>query len=241
MENKTTHHHSTGMLRKHSLFALKGFLALFICAFALTSCDRFEEDIDELVEEVENREVMMFKAYLNPLNNSGVTGTATIKYSKEGKFEVLIHAKNLVSNRPHPQHIHGFAPDSDMANKDAVCPPMSAAGDDGLLTLPEGLPFYGPILVPFDDHLVPLTVDAFPFANRAGTLSYHSMTGTKELVAAFNAMYEGTQTEADLKLMNRVVVLHGAYVKDGKVSRFYSDGAEYIVTLPVACGEIVKE
>lgn len=227
--------------QQYTFLPLKTFLTLLLCAFVFASCDRFEEEIDELTEEVENREVKMFTAYLNPLNNSGVTGKATIKYSHEGKFEVLIHAKNLVSNRPHPQHIHGFEPDGNMANKDAVCPPMSAAGDDGLLTMEDGHPFYGSTLIPFDDHLVPLTVEAFPFANQAGNLSYHQYVATKALVAAFDAAYEGKQTEADLKLMNRVIVIHGAYVKDGVVSRNFSQGAEYVASLPVACGEIMQE
>lgn len=227
--------------KQHSFLSSKILLALFFSTFVLASCDRFEEDIDDLVDEVENREIMMFEAHLNELNNSGVTGTAHIKYSKSGKFEVMIQARNLVANKVHPQHIHGFAPDGDMKNKDSVCPTMDAAGDDGLLTMEEAEMFYGPHMIPLDDYLVPLSVNNFPYANQGGNLSYHEMVATEELISAFDAAYEGTQTEADLKLINRVIVLHGAYVKDGMVQQRFSNGAEYMPTLPVACGEIMKK
>ena len=54
------------------------------------------------------------------------------------------------------------------------------------------------------------------FVNYSGELTYYEMTVTKELMQAFDNMYEGKQTEKDLMLMNRVVVLHGAFVKDDK-------------------------
>lgn len=240
MKKILTKNHPGQRLHQSSMLSIKGMLALFLCAFVFASCDRFEDDIDDIVDEVENREIMMFEAHLNELNNSGVTGTAHIKYSKSGNFEVMIDAKNLVANKVHAQHIHGFAPDGDQRNQDAMCPTMDAAGEDGLLTLQEGLPFYGPVLVPLDDYLVPLSSDNFPYANQGGNLSYHEMVATDALVSAFNAVYEGTQTEADLMLISRVIVLHGAYVKDGMVQQRYSEGAEYDASLPVACGEIMK-
>lgn len=220
---------------------MKSLLALFLFAFVFASCDRIDEDLEEIVDEVEEQEVKTFEAYLTPLNNSGVTGKAVIQYSMDGTFAVLIEAEGLAPNRVHPQHIHGFAPDGDMAHQDAVCPPMSAAGEDGLLTLGEGVPFYGPVLIPLDDNLVPLSVGNFPRVGYDRELSYYESTATGLLMQAFDSMYEGTQTEADLKLMNRVIVLHGAFVKDGMVIDHYTEGAEYVATLPVACGEIMQE
>jgi hypothetical protein len=241
MKKVLTENKSCNILGRSAMLSMKGLAALFLCAFIFTSCDHFDEKMEEIVDEVDEKEMKMFEAYLTPLNNSGVTGKATIKYSHDGKFEVLINAKGLTPNRVHPQHIHGFAPDGDMKMKDAVCPPASAAGEDGILSLPEGLPFYGPVLVPLDDNLVPLEAGNFPHVGYgAGDLTYYEMVATKELVQAFDNMYEGTQTEADLRLMNRVIVLHGAFVKDGQVMQRYSEGAEYWPTLPVACGEIMK-
>jgi hypothetical protein len=226
-----------------SLTTVKGFMALAFGVFMFSSCDRIDEEVDNMVDDVKKNEMKMYEAHLTPLNNSGVTGKATIKYSMNGKFEVLIHAKGMAANRHHPQYIHGFAPDGDMAHKDATCPPMSAAGDDGLLTHQEGMHYYGDILISLDKKIVPLTheMNDFPFVRYDGELTYYEMTATKELMQAFDNMYEGKQTEADLKLMNRVIVLHGAFVKDNMVMQRYSDGAEYMPTLPVACGDIMKK
>lgn len=229
-------------VKRNSQPGMKGILVLILCAFVFAGCDRLEEQLGEIIDEAEEKEVKMFEAYLTPLNNSGVTGKATIKYSMDGNFEVMINAKGLSPNRVHPQHIHGFAPDGDMKNQKAVCPPASAAGDDGILSLPEGLPYYGPVLIPLDDNLVPLNAGIFPFVGiGAGDLSYHEMVATKELLQAFDNMYDGTQTEKDLMLINRVIVIHGAFVKDGVVMQRYSEGAVYMPALPVACGEIMKK
>ena len=221
--------------------SLKTLMAVAVGSFVFSSCEMLKDDIDEIIKEKDKKEMKMFVAHLKPLNNSGVTGTAYIKYSMDGMFQVITMAENVAANKPHPQHIHGFTPDGDMPNKDATCPPESAAGDDGLLTLPEGLPFYGPILIPFDDELVPLSSGAFPVANRRSSLSYAEYVATEELIKAFDAAYDGTQTEADLKLLNRVVVLHGAYVKNNKIVPRHESGAQYIATLPIACGEIMMD
>ena len=227
---------------KHLHLSMKGLLALFLCAFVFASCDRFENDIDEIVDDAKEREVKMFEAFLTPLNNSGVTGKAHIKYSMNGKFEVLINAKGLAPNREHPQYIWGFAPDGNMAHKKATCPPASAAGDDNLITLEEGRHYFGDIIISLDDELVPLSYGRFPHTGYgSGEITYYEMVATKELLQALDNMYEGRQTEADLKLMNRVIVLHGGFVKDGKVQQHWSEGVEYMRTLPVACGEIMKK
>ena len=222
--------------------SMKGLLALFLCAFVFASCDRFEEDLEQIKDEVKEREMKMFEAYLGPLNNSGVTGKATIKYSEDGMFQVWIEAKGLFPDRFHPQHIHGFVPDGPMKNKNGVCPPPSAdTNGNGLVELEEGEPFYGQILVPLDDELVPLTAGQFPFVDFSRSYTYYETVATKALIAAFDNMYNGTQTEKDLMLMNRVIVLHGAFVKDGKIIQNYSQGGEYWPTLPVACGQIEKK
>lgn len=220
------------MLRRNSVLA---FVAVFMSSF-LFSCDRMDE-MDVVKDVKEEQQARSFKVHLNPLNNSGVTGTATFQYMKDGKFESHIMAKNLAPNMVHPQHIHGFGFESEHP-EDAVCPPMSAAGDDGLLTLEDGLPFYGPVLVPLDRKLVPLTVQEFPNANAHGQVNYLEFTTIKSLIMAVDESTEGRQTLKNLALDRRTVVLHGAWVKDNQVVSADTEGAEYIATLPVACGEI---
>jgi hypothetical protein len=213
------------------------FLAVMLTSAFLFSCDQMN-DVDEVVDDLkEKQEARFFKANLSPLNNSGVTGEATFTYMEDGKFEAHINAKNLVPSMVHPQHIHGFGFE-DKNPENAVCPPMSAAGDDGLLSLEDGQPFYGRILVPLDNNLVPLSADEFPMANSNGQQNYLQYTKLNTLVHAINMAYNGEQTRKNISLTKRVVVLHGAYVKDNKIVEEGTEGAEYVATLPVACGEI---
>ncbi len=161
--------------------------------------------------------VQIYEADLMPLNNSGVTGTARFMVVN-GELQVRVHAKGLTPNMVHPQHIHGFGVPT---MKDAVCPPMSAAGPDQLLTLEEGFPFYGAVLVPLDSNLEAPMPGSFPMANRAGVLNYNQMTSLPIMTTM------GSATASMLDLEQRAVVLHGMFV----------DGT-YVATLPVACGEI---
>lgn len=214
------------------------FVALFISSF-LFSCEKQMDKMEDIMKEKNkkhHKEAKLFVAELHPLNNSGVTGKATFKYKEGRQFLAQVHAEGLVPNMVHPQHIHGFEDSS----KDAVCPPMSAAGEDGLLELPDGLPFYGPVLVPLDVNLVPLMVEAFPMANANGRINYAQSTELSQLIMAIDEAQEGHQTLNDLNLHHRTVVLHGAFVKDGQIVPAGTEGAEYIATLPVACGEIVE-
>ncbi|WP_266202524.1 hypothetical protein [Pontibacter kalidii] len=224
-------------VRKSMSYA-KGLLSASLCILFLSGCEHMG-DLDDIIKDGDDDKdkEMKYTAYLSPLNNSGVTGTAKIMMKEDGKFQVIVEASNMVPNMVHPQHIHGFV----MEDKNATCPDPSAAGEDGLLTLADGLPAYGPVIVPLDDQLVPLSVENFPNANAGGNLSYVEKVDTRALVSAFDAAYEGTQTMANLKLDKRVIVLHGAYVKDNMVVPAGTEGAEYIATLPVACGEIVEK
>ncbi|MFD3003964.1 hypothetical protein ACFS7Z_26650 [Pontibacter toksunensis] len=234
---------STTMMRK-AVSSAKMLAAAVMGTFFLASCDQLG-DLDGVIPgggNMPGKEMKMYKVQLNPLNNSGVTGTATVMMKENGEFEVITDIEGLVPNMVHPQHIHGFVMEN-MADKDAMCPPPSAGGADGLLTLEEGQPFYGPILIPLDDKLVPLTAENFPVATSAGTISYGGKVMTSSLVSAFDAMHNGTQTMKDLELDKRVIVIHGAYVINNAIVPANSNRvqyAKYMATLPVACGELVE-
>lgn len=126
----------------------------------------------------------VYKVDLDPLNESGVDGKAVLVL-RDGTLRVNLHARGLVPGMLHPQHIHGLD-----GSENATCPPASAAGDDGVLTIGEGMPFYGPVLQP----LMP-----FPMADN-GTVNYH----------------ETFEVSGDLSdLSDEVIVLHGKFV-DGE-------------------------
>jgi hypothetical protein len=221
-------------LQKQSKSGFSLVITLMLSAF-LFSCDQLDS-IDDVIDKDKANQVRVFEAELHPLNNSGVTGTASFTYIEDGNFQAEVNARNLAPGMVHSQHIQGFG--FEEHPQDAVCPPMDAAGDDGLLTIPDGAPFYGSVLIPLDDNLVPLEAEDFPMVNGNGRLNYAQRTNVSQLVSAIDEGHEGHQSLKNLMLEKRVVVIHGAYVKDNQVVAAGTEGAEYMATLPVACGEI---
>ena len=126
----------------------------------------------------------VYKVDLDELNDSGVDGKVVI-VARDGMIRVTLKARGVVPNMLHPQHIHGLDGDTN-----ATCPPESAAGEDGVLTLVDGLDFYGDVLLP----LTP-----FPMAKN-GKINYH----------------ESFPVSGDLSdLSDEAIVVHGGFV-DGE-------------------------
>lgn len=133
---------------------------------------------------------------LQPLNDSGVGGKA-ILVRRDDELRVVIVARGLEPGMSHAQHIHGLD-----RGEDAVCPPSEAADSidgqpeeasdpDEFISLEEGLPFYGEVLLP----LTP-----FPDASRAGVVTYN----------------EAFAVSGDLlDLTDEAVVLHGMTLDGG--------------------------
>ncbi|MDX1663956.1 MAG: hypothetical protein R3272_09190 [Candidatus Promineifilaceae bacterium] len=91
-------------------------------------------------------EAQVYEVDLDPLNNSGVDGTAMLTVMGN-QLTVTINATGFEAGELHPQHIHGFTETLQMA----TCPPPTAdENDDGLVDLGEGAPFYGPVLLPLE-------------------------------------------------------------------------------------------
>ena len=131
---------------------------------------------------------------LDALNNSGSSGTAELVFDDSANTLVVnIDATGLVPNLPHAQHIH--------IGGQNICPPASAAGEDSILTTPEGQPFYGGIQVSLttEGDFGPdsaLAVDRFPVASADGEVSY---TRTFDL----------SEVAGDVVLDDVAVVQHG--------------------------------
>lgn len=176
---------------------IKGlFLSVLFLGFA--SCDDDDDNNDM-------QEMMTYTAQLGEMNNSGATGTATV--IKQGdQLTVTVIAQGLVPNEAHPQHIHGLE-----NGEEGTCPPASAdADEDGIITIPEGAPFYGAVLLPLED---------FPMADANGNISYEK---------TFTLGEDGAPTAAELAdLDDRVIVLHGL-----------NNEGEYVATIPAACGPL---
>lgn len=119
------------------------------------------------------------------LNESGVSGTAELILDGVN-LTVKVSASGLEPGA-HAQHIHGFMENE----KNSKCPPPSAdTNDDGLITLDEGAPFYGGVLLPLTD-----AEGNFPEADENGDLEYEMTFEniTKDLTP----------------LQNKAIVLHG--------------------------------
>lgn len=137
------------------------------------------------------------------LNDSGVQAEMEL-YLRGNRLFVELEASGFEPGKLHPQHIHGH----NDANLDATCPGSEADADgDGVVSVREGLPDYGPIVLP----LVP-----FDLVDAEGNLQYE---------ASFTVNPSTLQP-----LHKRAVVLHGMTVN-----------GQYIPSLPVACGEIVRD
>ena len=124
----------------------------------------------------------------------------------------------------HAQHIHA-------ADR---CPSMSAdTNGDGIVDVIEGVPFYGPILVPLDGDISNATseIPTFPVAMGArGTYLYEQSASLATLEQALG--------EA-LNLPARHVVVHGVDLDTPLPATVQTlPGLPAQITLPVACGEI---
>ena len=128
-----------------------------------------------------------YKVNLSPLNSSGVYGEVEFKL-RGNKLYVEIEAYGLEVGKPHPQHIHGF----NAPVKQSSCPGMEAdTNADGIVSVQEGAPSYGPILLP----LTP-----FDLVNANGSLKYE---------ASFTI-----NPSTVVPLEKRAVVLHGMTVNN---------------------------
>jgi hypothetical protein len=100
-------------------------------------------------------------------------GTTRIKALPNGKLQVTVEAWGLAPNLPHAMHLHGIpGPDTDMA-----CPGPAAAGPDGVVTVVDGIPFYGGILTSLTwtgdvSASSALALDRFATADANGYLYY---------------------------------------------------------------------
>ena len=186
-----------------------------------------------------------FTVQLQPLNSSGVTGTATV--TLRGKQLVVdIDAVGLQPNVVHPAHIHGM-----LNGEDATCPTMAQdTNHDGFISVFEGAPTYGAIKVNLTKPQTPFGPNptAALFAPFAGVPSLSNFPkATQDGSEHFMQTYAFNLSDADaaaafkgvMPLSAQEIVLHGAMAPEsvdtmgGDPSKMVYDGL-----LPVACGDL---
>ena len=172
---------------------------------------------------------VQLKAHMNPLNNSGVTGRASIKFDG-ARGKVSINARHLMKGVPHAIHIH--------FSKDArnECPTnREDANLDHRLTATEGGPAYGPfrVSVTTKGDTSPasgLALDRFPTTPK-GTLNYDR-----------TFKFENKADRRGIKNGKGVLVIHGLDYNNNGEFDFDAGTSELDPALPsegtdtAACG-----
>lgn len=186
-----------------------------------------------------------FDATLKPIPHSAsadggsdVHGQATLRLTGR-TLDINLTASGLTPGEPHAMHIHGVVqsnnecPDisADVNTGDPIDPSTFIAGQpDGLISLAEGGPSYGPIDVSMTitgdtSPSSGLSLERFVKADSAGNLAYHRSVVVPKEVAK--------------NLSNLHIVLHGADLPSDPDHSSLSSLFE--ATLPVACGEIAQQ
>ena len=199
---------------------------------------------DVLIAQRIASEFRTFIVDLDPLNESGVDGTASLVLNDaEQTLAVQISATGLEPGMVHPQHIHGRFADTAEGGPgsgrpiDSVMPNLLADDDnDGFIELLEGLDTYGPIIVPLTSPPGG-EVTGFPVATD-GTIDFEQVYDLSDMEVFADGFNAEDLTPLDL----REIVLHGAFVPEGvgEGTPGEVDGGprEYLAVLPVASGEI---
>lgn len=168
-----------------------------------------------------------YTATLDELNGSGASGTATLTLDGD-HLNANIESTGLTASQPHAQHIHG------MAQAISECPTLAADKDgDGIISVTEGVPDYGPILTSFtttgDTSAESGTaVDRMPVATANGTLSYSRTLTVPGDVA---------QNLDDFAIVQHGIDLNGSGKYDGKPSDL-DPKLPFEGTVPANCGTI---
>ena len=161
-----------------------------------------------------------FAADLRQQNDSRANGIA--EHEVEGRLlETGIESRRLAPNLPHLQHIHA------RPRGQSTCPrPSADANGDGLVSVEEGVPFYGPVRVSLTARgdtsaASGGALDRFPVADDQGRLDYSRSFRVPAEVAS--------------NLGRFAIVQHGVDLNGNGV---YDNALE--VSLPADCGPVVR-
>ena len=172
----------------------------------------------------------MFQADLEPLNNSGASGTANLALEGD-QLTTDIASEGLAPGLPHAQHIHG------LEQAISECPTiLNDQNGDNLVNTTEGEPSYGPILTSLttEGDTSPesaLAVDRFPVANEDGTLTYDRTFGVPTNVADRLEEFAIVQHGVDLNG-------NGVYDEEAAGPSDLDPSLPQEATIPANCGVI---
>jgi hypothetical protein len=179
-----------------------------------------------------------YRAELSALNADKIgtspAGLATFEV-KGGNLEVHIKMTGVPAGIEHWEHFHGFP-----TGKKASCvTPDLDRNKDGYLDLGETEPVSGTTMVPFNDKPEEMNIPThtYPHADASGSYEYTKVVPLKVLEAQFGKAYGGKSIDLD----KRVIYVHGVPEGHALPTSVGSLGPiPSHVTLPIACGKIVR-
>ena len=166
-----------------------------------------------------------YTVYLNSLNNSGITGAATVVID-ENILTVVVRATGAAANTQYAQHLHGKdtagQENTSTGSINATCPTLAADTDsDNIISIPEGADAYGGVIMSLSSDGT--TMGTFPTSDADGNIVF-AQTYTLGMGATPGA--NGLPSTARvLQLEDRHIVLHSA-----------DAGAT-----PAACGQLIEQ
>lgn len=168
-----------------------------------------------------------FQGDLDPLNDSGASGTATVMLNGQ-EATVEITSSGLLDGSPHAQHIH------DLETGMSECPTLDADGNgDGLISTPEGQPSYGPIHVS-------LTTEGDVSADSALAIERFPTTGEMDYSRTFT-LPEGVSVDSlgdEFAIVQHGVDVNDSGQYDGDAMSELDPELPLEATLPATCGVI---
>lgn len=216
------------------------------CLLTAVSCGSDDDDNSSAQQQQEENQVDSgtYAVTLRTLNTgvggNNATGVGSIVV-EGNSISVKVAMAGTPGNMVHMQHIHAAT----------ACPDSSAdANGDGFVDVQEGIPSYGPILVPLDGNLNSQSAgaDGYPSANNLGIYSYNGSGSFDQMIADLR-LPDPDVTDAVIKLVpgqnlnlaGRHIVIHGVPSNVNLPDTVASIGnMPSEATLPIACGEITR-
>ena len=171
-----------------------------------------------------------YQAGLSPIthdpvadHHSSATGTASLDVQGT-QAHVVLHIRGLTPNLPHAMHIHG-----DLAAQNECPGPHADVSGDGLISLEEGAPFYGPIDTSFTTSgdtspASGLALERFPVADSNGRIDYdRTFTIPQNVIDRLGSLH---------------IVVHGLALDGNSEGPVGGYDTLFEAVLPVACGAI---
>ncbi len=198
----------------------------------------------EAPQQQQQEDEGVYSASLTTLNSSVAGASAgTAKIAVVGdKMAVTIQMNGVPVRISHLQHIHSGS----------ACPTAAAdTNADGFVDVVEGVPSYGPILIPLDGDLRSQAggMNSSPVASSTGTYTYFRTVSITDMLTDLRAP-DTDDADAvaklapgeELNLAGRHIVIHGVPASTTLPATVQSiKDIPAQATLPIACGVIERE